>query len=400
MIMTTPAATFTVAFFIEHIIVDLGISRTLISSLYMIATIAGSLGQPLIGRMIDRYGPRRIFLIVGVLLGLSCIVLGNVFNIIILTIGFTGLRLFGQGGLWLVSENAINRWWVRRRGMALGISGMFVSVFSLGIATRITNFLIQRYEWQNAYRITGIFIICMILPLGLFLLRNRPEDFGLQPDGFKIDDKKPVIKPILEENWTRAEALHVPVFWVLAISNAMASMMYAGLFFHLISILNENGLGSSAAVDIYLPISIITAIITFTCGMFIDRLPVKPMLALAMGIQGLSLGVLPFVTTPDMLNLFGILVGITDGLFIPIGGIIWATYFGRDHLGSITGITTTLTISGSSFGPLLFGMLRDFTGSYQLITLFSAGFSILLAVIVIFTKKPAKNTLKQSQLSS
>ena len=382
--------TFTISIFIDHIIKDLNISRTLISSLYTIATIAGSFGQPIIGRMIDRYGPQKVFLIVGCLLGASCILMGNVFNIILLTIGFTGVRLFGQGGLFLVSQNAINRWWVRKRGWVQGISGIFVSIFSLGVISRVLNRLIEQYDWRTAYQFSGIFVLLMIIPLGVFLLRNRPEEFGLNPDGVHDEDQQHEIKPILEVNWTRQEAMHAPVFWVLSVSIALSSALFSGMFFHLVGILNENGLGSSAAVGIYLPIAFIRAIITYGSGLMIDRLPVQRILALSFVIQGLALGIMPSVTSLGTLNIFGVLVGIADGLFIPVVGVIWATYFGRNHLGSITGVTTALFIIGSALGPLLFGIARDLSGNFISVTLFSGVGSIILAIIVMITKKPNK----------
>jgi MFS family permease len=117
LIMTGPGQTYAVSIFIEHFIHDLGLSRTLVSGLYGIGTLAGSFALPLIGREIDRRGSRTTAVVIALLFGLACIFMGFIQNGLMLLAGFMAIRMLGQGGLGLVSQNVINQWWVARRGL-------------------------------------------------------------------------------------------------------------------------------------------------------------------------------------------------------------------------------------------------------------------------------------------
>ena len=143
-IMTSLGQTYAVSIFVEHFIADLGLSRFLVSTLYAAGTVAGSLALSFIGRAIDRHGSRRMVLLIAVLFGLACLAMGLVGGAVTLALGFVAIRMLGQGGLALVSQNAINRWWVRRRGLALGISGLFASLIGLGAFPALVNWLFPR----------------------------------------------------------------------------------------------------------------------------------------------------------------------------------------------------------------------------------------------------------------
>ena len=131
--MTSPGQTYSVSIFIERFITDLGISRSVVSTLYMVGTLTASFALPFVGRQLDERGPRVMVGIITVLLALACVYMSFVQNAVMLGIGFVLLRMLGQGSLSMVSSNIINQWWVRRRGMILGIGGVAASVLGSGI---------------------------------------------------------------------------------------------------------------------------------------------------------------------------------------------------------------------------------------------------------------------------
>ena len=126
-VMTSPGQTYSVSIFIQQFIEDLGISRSLVSTLYTLGTLAGSLALPFVGRQIDRRGPRLMVSVITALFAVSCVYMGFVHNAVMLGIGFVLIRMLGQGSLGLVCSNVVNRWWVRRRGTMLGILCMAVA---------------------------------------------------------------------------------------------------------------------------------------------------------------------------------------------------------------------------------------------------------------------------------
>lgn len=118
---TAPGQTAAVSAFIDPMIRDLGVSRGQISTAYLVGTLTGAAAMPFVGRAIDRFGIRRSMLVIGALFGAVLLSLSLVRGLTGLTIGFVGIRLLGQGALGLTATTAAARWFVRRRGSALGI---------------------------------------------------------------------------------------------------------------------------------------------------------------------------------------------------------------------------------------------------------------------------------------
>ena len=270
MIMTSPGQTYIVSIFIEYFIDELDISRSVISSMYTGATLAGSFALPFVGRLIDRHGARRVVLVVSVAFGSACLYLGWVQNAVMLGLGFVAIRLLGQGSLGLVSMNVINQWWISRRGMLMGISGVCVSLLGLGLFPVAVNYIIQDIGWRSTYIALGLVLIFGMAPLGFLFFRDRPEQVGLLPDGRKV---KPVAEEgapevVLEDNWTPAEALRTPAFWVVAGSAGTISMLSTGLVFHLVSIFGDQGLNANTAASVFVPLSITMAFVNFGGGVF------------------------------------------------------------------------------------------------------------------------------------
>jgi hypothetical protein len=395
MVMTSPGQTDSVSVFIEHFIGDLQVSRSLVSTLYTVGTLVGSFVLPVVGQQIDRQGSRRMVIIISALFGLACIYMGFVQNALMLGLGFIAIRMLGQGSLSLVCRNVINQWWIRRRGMVMGISGLLASLFGLGGFPNLINWLIPIYGWRLTYMFLGLFILAVMIPIGLGFFRNRPEDYGLQPDGHKPDlvGEKAAAEEPIEETWTLSEAMHTSVFWVGGTGIASISMLTTGLFFHMVSIFQDNGLTPTVAASVYLPIALTTAIVTLGSGALLSRIPVHVLLAASLILQAVSLVMAGgFLQRTEMALLYGVIIGSMLGLIRTVGSVMWAMYFGRQHLGSITGVTTTISVVGTALGPMPLGIARDLLGSYNTALTVSAALPLLLGIISLFGRKPQKRT--------
>ncbi len=392
LIMTSPGQTYVVSIFIERFIEDLGLSRSLVSTLYTIGTLVGSFALPLVGRQIDRRGTRLMSVIVSVLFGLACIYMGTVRNAVMLGAGFVAIRMLGQGSLNLVGKTIINRWWVRRRGFISGISGSAYSLLGIGAFPNLIHVLIPRYGWRSTYQLLGVSLIVLMAPLGYLLFRRRPEVYGLQPDnGPPVQDgEKATNQSADEESWTLKEALRTPSFWVASSGLALMALLVTGLFFHMVSIFEDNGLPVAVAASVYVPISAATTLVNFGGGYLADRLPVRWLLAAALFFQSAALLLAQYLQGAVMASLYGVLLGTAGGLMGLVSSVIWADYYGREHLGSITGVTSMILIVGSALGPMPLGIARDVLGSYNLALTISAVFPFLLGVISLFVRRPQK----------
>ncbi|MBS1251867.1 MAG: putative MFS-type transporter YhjX [Anaerolineales bacterium] len=393
LIMTSPGQTYSVSIFIEHFIQDLGISRSLVSTLYTVGTLVGSFAMPIVGRQIDRRGSRLMVVVISVLFGFACVYMGFVSNAIMLGLGFVAIRLFGQGSLGLVSQNVINQWWVRRRGTVMGLSGVLMALLGIGGFPNLINWLIPIHGWRSTYMLLGLALLFVMVPMGLILFRNHPEDYGLEPDGDSApaaDDGETAGK-LLEENWSLSEAIRTPVFWILTLSIASIAMLATGLFFHMVSIFKDNGLPATVAASVFVPIALATALANLGSGILVDRVPLRVILVTALILQTLSLGMAQFMQSIELALVYGVVLGTTMGLIRTVSSVGWATYFGRRHLGSITGTASTISIAGSALGPMPLGIARDLLGSYNLALTISAVLPLLLAVASLFVGKPERS---------
>lgn len=394
-IMTGPGQTFSVSIFIEYIIEDLGISRTLVSTLYSVGTLIGGFSLPFWGNQIDRRGTRKLAGWISLLFGLSCIFMGFVQNALMLGLGFILIRMLGQGSLGLVSQTVINQWWVRKRGTVMGISGLVMSLIGMGAFPTLVYALISTYNWRIAFIILGATVLLLMLPLGLLFFRNKPEDYQLHPDGIPLEESNELLildkVRVVEENWTLKEAMRTRDFWIIVVGTSSFALLGTGIFFHLVSIFESQGLGASLAVSVYIPLSIAAALSTLLGGYLADHISLKYLLAISLVIQGLSLLSVKILNGPATVVLFGLILGISMGLSRAIGTVIWPDFYGRANLGSIFGFISAIGIMGAALGPLPFSFVFDRFGSYQPVMIISAVISLLLGMISLTIKKPVKN---------
>jgi MFS family permease len=396
LVMTSPGQTYAISIFTEHFIGDLALSRSYVSTLYMIGTVSASFAMPVVGRHIDRHGSRTMMVLTTVFFGFACLYMALVQNALMLCLGFFALRALGQGSLSLVSRIVVNQWWVRRRGFAIGIVGMSYALIGRAGFPIMINALIPLYGWRGTYSLLGLLLLLIMLPLGWLLVRNRPEDYGLWPDGqpptaredeagtASAPQELSMQKTWAEENWTLAEVLRLPVFWLISAGFASMSALNTGLTFHIVSIYVDNGLTPTIAASAFVPIAITSAFVQMGSGMLLDHFPSRVLLAMSLFLHTLLLPMAPYLRSMEMALGFGVIMGTASGLQMTIGNTIWAMYFGRRHLGSITGATATISVASSAIGPMLFGIARDIWGSYTFVLLVSAALPFVLGIAILY----------------
>ncbi|HEX9926179.1 MAG TPA: MFS transporter, partial [Anaerolineae bacterium] len=246
-IIMGPSQTFTVGIFTDYFITELNVTRANISLIYGLATLGGSLLLPITGKLVDRYGPRRMVLAAAVVLGLACVDMALVHGVVSIFIGFLTLRFAGFGSLQLVSNNVVAQWFIRRRGLVMGLAGQSLAV-SLIVYPILAEYLINRFDWRSAYAVLGLLVWIIVLPLGWFFVKDKPELYGLLPDG-DHETMSPGSRPyVYEENWTLEEARRTSAFWIFAAALATMTMLMAGLIFHQLSLFEQRGLSREAAI--------------------------------------------------------------------------------------------------------------------------------------------------------
>lgn len=360
LLMTTPGQTVGVSVFLDSMIADLGLSRSVVSFLYLLGTLGGSLTLPWVGRLIDRRGPRVAVIAIAALFALACVGMGLVQGVVTLALGFVAIRGLGQGALGLVSTNAINLWFVQRRGLALSLSGVGFAVGIGGFPLLIEG-LITQYGWRSAYGLLGALVAVTILPVGALVYRRQPEHYGLQPDG-----RAPVITAACraEANATLATARRSFIFWLFALGSVSISALGTGLLFHHYSIMAASGIDRPVAALVFVPYGLVAAGANILSGLLLDRISPRYLLGTMLGLLCAALVLATRVTSADLMLTYGVVLGVMQGTQGVVQGGAYAYYFGRAHLGSISGFAASLTVAGTAFGPLLFALGYERVGSY------------------------------------
>jgi MFS family permease len=290
--MTAPGQTLGVSVFVDPMLADLGVTRSQLSGAYLVGTLLGALTLPITGRAHDRFGVRALMTVVAAGFGVALAAMAGVAGVLTLAVGFTGIRMLGQGALSLVATTSVALWFDRRRGLALGIcmagGAALMSVAPLGLTQ-----VIDAVGWRATWLIAAAAVWLIVLPIARLGMRDDPASVGQQVDGAR--PRAGAAQPVT--SWTRAEALRAPMFWAVTVAVAASGMIGTGLVFHQISLLGERGLTTVQAAANFLPQTAATITAALTMGWLIDRVRPKLLVLAAMG--GLALGmVLAQLTAP------------------------------------------------------------------------------------------------------
>jgi len=368
MAATLPAQTAGVSLFIDAMIADLGLSRTSVSWMYTAATVAGAAALPLVGWLLDRFGPRRAVTLISLLLALTCVGMGYVGGWIALLVGFLLLRGLGQGALALVNNHAVNLWFERRRGLAIGILGLGIAG-ATAVFPPLINDMIDLHGWRTTYPVMGAIVAAVMLPLGVLFYRAEPERFGLQPDGASApgdaaSDADEANASSYIEGLTVDEARRTWTFWLITVGGVCTAGLGTGLLFHHFSILGGNGIGRDVAALLFVPLGVLTAASNLGSGWLVDRFSPRRLLGVLLVIFSAMMAAIPFVTTPPLVWAYGFVFGVAQGMQGAVLGSAYAYYFGRAHHGAVRGLATTIFVGGTAIGPPLLALGPDWFGGY------------------------------------
>ncbi|GAB3669964.1 MFS transporter [Streptomyces sparsus] len=340
--------------------------------------------MPLIGRSVDRFGPRAVMAVVGAVFGAVLLLLSLVSGIVGLTAGFVGVRMAGQGALTLVATTTVAYWFDRRRGLALGVTSA-VGAAGISLAPILIEALIAHIGWRQAWAVEGLLIWALVVPIALLGIRDRPADLGQHVDG------EPPASDDADESatgWPLRQVLRSGMFWAVAGCLAASSMLVTGLNFHQIALLGERGLSPVAAAANFVPQTVAALLAGFAAGALLDRVPPRAVLTAAMAVLAASVLCVRFVEPGWTALLFGFLLGGSGGVLRSVEAAALPRYFGTAHLGAIRGGAHTITVGASAFGPLAVSIGRDLTGSYAPAMLAFAALPAAASIWVLCAREP------------
>ena len=386
---TGPGQSYVFSVFIDSIIEDTGLSRTGVSVLYLASTALSALLVTFVSRLADRYGARIMLVAAGIGLGAACFGMATATHILLFFVAFAALRALGQGSLSISCVLLVNQWFVSKRGRAVAIMTMG-AVISTALFPPFARFLIDSIDWRGAYAILGVLVIALIVPVAILVVRNRPEDMGLFPDG---SDRPPVseTRPAASTARRRANVYLSPSFWLLAISLSTPSLVSTALIFHQASIFEENGLSATVAASSFALYSAASAVCSLAAGFAVDR--IGPNLLVVFSMATLLATLVLAVVSDSLIvaMIYVLMMGISAGSYIIVQSTIWAYHYGRQGLGRIQGPAMTLSVCASAVGPLPLAIFHELTGTYTLGMLLMMSLPVA-SVVALFLVRPGGAT--------
>ncbi len=371
---------------------DTNWTRTQVTLAGTIGSIASSFLAPMSGRLVDRYGPRMLMTFGSVLLGSVFFALSYVqFLWQFYFLYIVGRMTSGNSLQGIPSNTAVINWFVRMRGRAVGIT---TSATYIGGATQafLARYLTQAFGWRSVWLTFGLLTWgIMIIPCAL-LLRRRPEDMGLRPDGDSEEDPGkttgPARKVIKEERWPVRAAVRTRAFWFLSIAFALQQVALASTLVHQVAYFTDKGVPYGTAVAGLGLFALLGALGQFLWGFIAERVDVRYCIVINFLLGLLGLFILLNATDKTSVLLFTLTFGFAIPSMLSLSAIIYANYFGRLSIGSIRGAIAPFQSVGVASGPLLTAIVFDAFDSYVPAFVAFALFFLIGIVLVLMSKKP------------
>ena len=363
--------------FFPFMAATLGWGRGVLASVTLVSRVTSAAGAPIAGRAIDRHGPRFYVMLGGAAVagGAALISLTSqpwhMFAAYGVLIALGGLALGPLG-----ADSTVARWFIRRRGRALAFTTMGMSSAGVVLPLPLT-LLIEGAGWRRAWVALGAFVLMLALVVAP-LMRRRPEDYGLLPDGDGASDGPQGARRVVEEvSLTAREAIRTPAFWLLLISTNFAGFAISGVNLHIFSYITDQQIDPGRAAMVITYLYFLQSVAKPLWGFAAERLHVRYCLAAC--YAGGAAGILLLMGASSLLHLavFATVYGLTRGAQSFVSSLAWSDYFGREAQGAIRGTAQPFGLISSAGGPVLGGFLFDLRSDYML------AFYVFVAAFVI-----------------
>jgi MFS family permease len=370
----TLTGTFSV--FLEPLASEFGWERGALSVAFSICSFLGGLFAIATGKLTDRYGPRPLVTITGILTGAIMLGMSQV------TALWQVYIIWGIFGAVAMSccvvpiSSTIPRWFTANRGRAisLGIVGM-----ALGgaIWPVLAQWLIDSFQWRQAFITMGVIAFTGIIIPAQFLKKSPLQS--------KLPENRTESKPTTQaEELSLNEAVKTPRFWIFGVILLLHNFYIMMLLVHLVPYAIDTGISSitaASALSVFITVSLVAQLVA---GFMVDRVGGIKVLLFSITAATISLLLLPFTTNTELLFLFSVMLGIT-GAMNALQTIVTVELFGTRHLGTVLGVVLFFGTVGGALGPMFAGVIFDNTGSYipAFITCSGIGITVLILSLIL-----------------
>lgn len=378
---------------------EFGWDRTQTSGAVSIMMICTALSLPLIGRLVDKVGVRRVLIPSVAIMGLCLLALTMVTALWQFIAIYVAMGTLAVGSNSVPYMRVLAAWFDRSRGLAIGIAG---SGTGLGFAyvPVLTEWLVTGYGWRMGYAGLGLIMLCGTLPLIFLVLRESPAAMGLLPDGVPAGTAADAgaAAPPGKAGDSLRQALGRRDFWSLAVIFVSLAFVLYGLIPHLVPMLTDRGLSTRDAALIASLFGLATFGGRLLIGFLIDRHDARLIAFIFFSLSAVGLGVLAMDLPTWAFMLSAVLLGGSLGAEVDMLAYLTSRYFGLRSFAEIFGVLFGAVMMGMGIGPALFGYVFDRTGSYN--SMLALGVPIcLMAIVLVALLRPYAEKRRGAALS-
>lgn len=377
MVATLPGRTQGLGLITEGLMEDLRIDRVRYADLNFWATLGGAafcLGS---GRLMDRFGPRAVLVALSLTLGATVCLMSAVHTVAALAVALLFTRGLGQSALSATSISLVGLWFHRRLEKAMAVYSIVLSMGFMAVFP-LVGAVVARSGWRVAWLGIGIAVL-LLAPVAILFVRRPPE---------RIDEADTPEASAADTDFTLAQALATPAFWVFSVSSAVYLLVASGIGLFNESVLLELGF-PAGLYHKTLAVTALTALAgNFLGGWLAGRHSPGALMAVAMGLLAGGLVALPHLTTEAAVYAQAVVMGIAGGFVTVLFFTFWRKVYGRTHLGLIQGAAQMMTVLASALGPMVLARCHAATGSYAFIFRLLAGATLALAVMALLVRLP------------
>ena len=376
-----------------------GWTRAQLTGAFSLAQLEGSILGPFMGYLIDRLGPRRMVFVGLVIIGLGFILFSRTNNLLIFYLSYGLIMLGSAAGTWLPLMTAVNRWFIRKRNMAMAVAAEGSPLGGLLLLPILAWAVTPgHFGWSTTALWIGIVFLALAFPMS-WLIRERPEDYGERTDG----DLSPnlmmgqgdvagtapsTIGGTDQPDYTASQAIRTRAFWLITFGHACSSLLFATLTVHLVPMLTDQGLSLQSAASVFSVMMGVAAVFQLIGGYMGDRMETRVALAIFGFIQAAGFTMAVFAQNMPMSILFAVIFGAGFGGRNPLTVAIRAEYFGPNAFATITGISSAPMYLFMLAAPLFAAFMFDTQGNYMIAWLILGALGSMSGVLFLLAKKP------------
>lgn len=348
--------------FFTPLIEEFGWTRAQISWGFSSVSIVGALWSPLVGRVVDRHGPRGSQIFGALVLGFTFMLLSTVQSLLQYYLLMALLVSLGSTALGPIPSNsAVAGWFLRRRGRALGLATAGISMGGV-IFVPLAQTLIHALGWRQAFVALGALVIAAGVAPVAFVMRKPPAE--LPPEERPPPGSGSGLDFEIEHSVTARDAVRDPNFWLIASAFSLTVMGLSAVLLHQVPLLIDMGVTPAHAALALGATAGVGVIGKLGFGALLDRVEQRRVIVGCFLAQAAGLLLLPFAHVPALLVLYVVVYGYSMGGNATLQATVLGECFGRRHYGAIAGRMGPIIVFAQAVAVPLVGWLRDRTGSY------------------------------------